>query len=310
MIRTAAGTKATAFGAAEWSMLGATALMWGASFLFIAIGLESLSPPVITLGRLLLGAAAVALVPRARLPVERGDLPAVALLGVVWMGIPFLLFPLAQQWVDSSIAGIINGATPLFAGIVAAVLLARRPGAAQAWGLALGFAGVVLVTAQSIGGDDRSPLGMALLLLAAACYGLALNISVPLVQKYGSLRVVLRGQLAAIVVVAPFGLWGLRSSSATWPAVGSVVFLGVLSSGLAMLLMSELAKRVGATRASVTIYLIPVVAVVLGATLRDERVTVLSLAGGVLVLAGAWLSSRRERPGGDAGEQPPKSVRQ
>lgn len=295
VLHTADGTKATAFGVTEWSLLSATALMWGSSFLFIAIGLESLAPPVITLGRLLLGAAAVVVVPRARLRVDREDLPAIALLGLTWMAIPFLLFPLAQQWVDSSIAGLINGSTPLFAAVFAALLLARRPALPQAAGLTLGFAGVVLITAQSIEGGDQSAAGLGMLVLAAACYGFSLNISVPLVQKYGSLRVMLRAQLVAITVVAPFGLWGLRSSAFSWPALGSVAFLGVLSSGVAMVLMGELAKRSGATRASVTIYVVPFVAVVLGATLRSEKVTALTLVGGLLVVLGAWSSSRRER---------------
>jgi drug/metabolite transporter (DMT)-like permease len=296
VLHTAEGAKESAFGAVEWSLLSAIALMWGSSFLFIAIGLESLSPPVITLGRLLLGAAALAVVPRARRGIERADLPAVAFLGITWMAVPFLLFPIAQQWVDSSIAGMINGSTPLFAGVFAAVFLARRPALPQAAGLALGFAGVVLITVQSIEGGEQSTAGIGMLVIAAACYGLSLNISVPLVQKYGSLRVLLRAQLVAITVVAPFGVWGLRSSVFSWPALGSVAFLGVLSSGLAMVLMGELARRAGATRASVTIYVVPFVAVVLGAALRSERVTALALLGGLLVVVGAWSSSRRERP--------------
>jgi drug/metabolite transporter (DMT)-like permease len=296
VMHTAAGTRDAAFGAIEWSLLSAIALMWGSSFVLIAVGLESLSPPVITLGRLLLGAAAIALVPRARLPVERGDMVPIALLGITWMAVPFTLFPLAQQWVDSSIAGLINGSTPLFAGVFAAALLARRPALPQVAGLTLGFAGVVVITVQSIEGGDQSALGLAMLVLAAACYGFSLNISVPLVQRYGSLRVLLRAQLVAIVTVTPFGLWGLGSSSFSWDALGAVAFLGVLSTGLAMVLMTELAKRAGATRASVTIYVVPFVAVALGATLRSERITVMSLVGGLLIVAGAWSSSRRERP--------------
>lgn len=296
VIRTSVGTRDAAFGPLEWSLLSTIALMWGSSFVLIAVGLESLSPPVITSGRLLLGAMAIALVPRARRPVEREDMLPIALLGITWMAVPFLLFPLAQQWVDSSIAGLINGSTPLFAGVFAAMLLAHRPALPQVAGLALGFAGVAVITVQSIEGGHQSPAGIAMLVLAAACYGFSLNISVPLVQKYGSLRVLLRAQLVAIAAVAPFGLWGLRSSSFAWPAFGAVAFLGVLSTGVAMVLMTELAKRAGATRASVTIYVVPFVAVTLGATLRSEQITVVSLIGGLLIVLGAWSSSRRERP--------------
>ena len=294
LLTTAAGTQAGPFGPLEWGLLAATALMWGSSFLWIAEGLESLSPPVITLFRLLLGAVALALVPRTRAPVDRQDLPRVAFVGVVWMAVPFLLFPVAQQWVDSSIAGMVNGATPLFAGVIAALLLRTRPGATQAAGLAVGFVGVVLISARSITGAEGSVTGVVLLLVATACYGLALNVTVPLAQRYGSLPVILRAQVVAVVLVAPFGIAGLAGSTWDWGAAGAVLVLGVFSSGVAFVTMSELARRVGATRGSVTIYLIPVVAVALGVAVRGEKVAWPALVGAVLVLVGAWLSSRRE----------------
>lgn len=303
LLHTAAGTQPSAFGFVDWVFLASIALMWGSSFMWIAVALESTAPSVIALGRLVLAAVAVSLVPRARRSVDCEDLPQVALLGVFWLAIPFLLFPLAQQWVDSSIAGMINGSTPLFAGVIGAIMLARRPGAAQAAGLVVGFIGVVLITVQSVGGE-QSFAGVGLLVVAAACYGLALNLSVPLAQKHGSLPVLLRAQLVAIVVVAPFGVAGIASTDPTWAALGAIAFLGVLSTALALVMMTELAKRVGATRASVTIYLVPVVAVVLGATLLRERVTALAIAGGAFVLVGASLSSRRDRTVGDSGALP------
>lgn len=296
VIRTSEGESSAAFGPVEWGLMLATAGMWGSSFVFIASALDTLSPPVISLGRVILGALAVALVPRARRPVDRSDLPTIAVLGVIWVGIPFLLFPIAQQWVDSSVAGLINGSMPIFAGTIAAVLLRRRPGPAQTIGLIVGFAGVVVVTVQSIGGEAQGAIGVGLLLLATACYGLAVNLTVPLTQRYGSLPVILRAQLFALIVIAPFGIWGLGSSTFTWPGLGAVAFLGVLGSGVALVFMGELGRRVGATRASVTIYLVPVVAVVLGAAVRSEVIAPLTVAGGALVLIGAWLTSRAERP--------------
>lgn len=293
-LSTATGTQPGPFGPLEWGLLAATASMWGSSFLWIAEGLESLSPPLITLLRLLLGASALALVPRTRAPVERADLPRVAFVGVVWMAIPFLLFPIAQQWVDSSVAGMVNGATPLFAGVIAALLLRSRPGATQVAGLVVGFAGVSLISVGSVTGAGGSLTGVVLLLVATACYGLALNVTVPLAQRYGSLPVILRAQVVAVLLVLPFGIAGIPGSTWDWGAAGAMLLLGVLSSGVAFVTMSELTRRVGATRGSVTIYLIPVVAVALGVAVRGERVTWPAIAGTILVLFGAWLSSRRE----------------
>lgn len=295
LFRTAAGASAAALGPAEWGLMLAIASMWGSSFLFIAVGLESLEPTVISFGRVLLGAIAIGLIPRARRAVDREDRPSLVLLGVVWIAVPFTFYPIAQQWVDSSVAGLINGSMPIFAGLIAAVMLRRRPGPAQIAGLAFGFAGVATITIQSVNAGDQSLLGIGLLIIATLGYGLSVNLTIPLTQKYGSLAVIWRAQLVAVALLLPFGLWGLQTSTFTWPVVGSLAFLGVLSTGVALVFMGELARRAGAVRASVTIYLVPVVAVILGVVVRDERRSLLTLVGGALVLIGAWLTSRVER---------------
>jgi drug/metabolite transporter (DMT)-like permease len=294
VLTTAPGTRPEAFGPAEWGLLIAIALMWGSSFLWIAAGLEHFSPPVVSLSRLLLGAAALALFPGTRAPVERADWPRIALLGVVWMAVPLLLFPIAQQWVDSSLAGAINGAMPLFSAALAAVLLRRLPGRWQAAGLAIGFAGVLAVTLSGATGATGSPLGMGLLLLATVLYALSFNLAIPLTQRYGSLPVLLRAQLVAIAVVLPFGLAGLPSSEWDWAAAGAMVLLGVFGSGLAFVASTTLGARAGPTRGALPIYFLPVVALVLGVAVRHERIAPVALAGVALVIAGAWLSSRRE----------------
>ena len=89
--------------------------IWGASFLFIDIGLDAMPPGLITLLRVGLGAAALALVPRQRVTYGRSDLRRIVLLSVVWVAIPFTLFPIAEQHVSSSVAGLLNGGTPIFA---------------------------------------------------------------------------------------------------------------------------------------------------------------------------------------------------
>jgi drug/metabolite transporter (DMT)-like permease len=294
MLTTAPGTRPEAFGAPEWGLVAAIALMWGSSFLWIAEGLEHFAPPVISLARLLLGVAALAVFPGTRARVERADWPRIALLGVVWMAVPLLLFPIAQQWVDSSIAGAINGSMPLFSATLAAVLLRRAPGRRQAAGLAVGFAGVLLVTLSGATGASGSPLGIGLLLFSTILYAVAFNLAVPLTQRYGSLPVLLRAQLVAIAVVLPFGLWGLPSSEWDWPAAGAMVLLGVLGSGVAFVASTTLGARAGPTRGAIPIYFLPVVAMALGVTVRHERVGPAAAAGVALVIVGAWLASRRE----------------
>jgi drug/metabolite transporter (DMT)-like permease len=302
LLQTGAGTNLEAFGVAEWSLLAAIATIWGSSFVLMEIGLRSFAPGLVSLLRVGLGAAALSLVPRARRTrIDRDDWPRVALLGVVWMGIPLLLFPVAQQWIDSSVAGMINGAMPLTVAAWASLLLGRAPGRTQLIGLVIGFVGIVAIALPEVpigsiaaGGTVARATGAGLVLLATVLYGLAANLAVPLQQRYGSLPVLLRAQGVALLVIAPFGLAALpRSSFGLGPAL-AMVPLGVLGTGLAFALMATLVGRVGGPRGSIAIYVVPVVAMVLGVVALGDRIHPLAIAGTGLVLVGAWVTSRRE----------------
>jgi drug/metabolite transporter (DMT)-like permease len=295
LLETGRGSRPGSFGPAEWALLVSVALIWGSSVLFIDIGLETLEPGVIAVARVALGVAALALVPAARRPIGRDDRLRVAFLGIIWSGLPLILFPVAQQWIDSSVAGMLNGAVPL-AGAAWAVVLLRRPlPRVHALGLLIGFLGVLAISWPQLAGSRATMLGASLVVLAVLCYGLAVNLAVPLQQRHGALPVLLRAQLAALVVLLPFGLWGLRGSSFAWPPVLAMLPLGILGTGLAFVLMTTLVGRVGGPRGAVATYFIPVVAIVLGVLVLDEQVAPSAVAGTALVVAGAWLTSRPER---------------
>lgn len=293
-LESAGGTRTEAFARLEWTLLASIALIWGSSFVLIDLGLDSFRPGVIAAARVLLGAAALAVIPAARKPIERDDLPRIAFLGVIWMGIPLSLFPIAQQWVDSSVAGMINGAMPLMAATWSILLLRRLPGRFQVAGLAVGFSGIVAISWEQVRGSSATLLGTVLVLLAITLYGLAANVAVPLQQRYGALPVLLRAQLAALVVVVPFGVTQLPGSSWSWGSAAAMVPLGALGTGLAFVLMATLVGRVGGPRGSVAIYFVPVVAMALGVVVLDETIPWSAVGGTALVLAGAWLTSRRE----------------
>jgi drug/metabolite transporter (DMT)-like permease len=297
LVATSEGSRAESFGPVEWGLLAAVALVWGSSFLFIEIGLESFRPGVVALARVALGAATIALIPGARRPVDRQDFPRIALLGVVWMAIPFVLFPTAQQWIDSAVAGMLNGAVPLISTPIAALLLHRMPGRKQMAGLGIGFLGVVAITAPQVQAGSSTALGAVLILAAVCLYGLGLNLAVPLQQRYGALPVLLRSQVAALVLLVPYGLWHGPGSQWSLSSALAMVPLGALGTGLAFVAMVNLAGRAGATRGSIAIYFVPIVAIGLGVLFRDEQVAALALVGVLLVIIGAWLTSRRERHG-------------
>jgi drug/metabolite transporter (DMT)-like permease len=183
---------------------------------------------------------------------------------------------------------------PIFAVAWSTYLLRRLPGWRQLVGIGLGFVGIVLVFVPELQTSADTALGAILALAAVVFYGLATNLAVPLQQKYGGPPVVLRSQTVALLLVLPFGLLQLGESTWSWESALAMVPLGVLGTGLAIVLMATLAGRVGAPRASIAIYFLPLVAVILGVFILGETVAPIALAGVVLVLAGAWIASRRE----------------
>ena len=281
----------TTFAAPEWLMLGGVSLTWGASFLFIDIGLEHFAPTLVAFGRIAFGALTLGAFPAARRPVPRSEWPLIAAMGVTWMAIPFVLFAVAQQWIDSSLAGMINAATPLFVALVAAAAVRQLPSRLQATGLIVGFGGVVAISLPSVGSGSNA-LGIGLVLLAAFLYGFAFNIAAPLQRRNGSLPVIWRAQLVAVVLVLPFAAVGATQSSFDLSSLLAVAALGSLGTALAFFWFTTLIGRVGSTRASVAIYLVPVVAIVLGAALNDETIHAAAILGTALVLAGAYVTSR------------------
>ncbi len=292
-----------AFDLADWAMLVTLALVWGSSFLLIEIGIEHFSPYQVAFLRTALAAGVLVAVPAARTRVARRDLPRVALLGTLWMAVPFVLFPLAQQWIDSSLAGMLNGAVPLFAAAIATLVARRLPPSGVMVGLLAGFGGIVLIGLPTVETAGTTLGGALLVLLATVFYGCALNLAVPLQRTYGAMPVVLRAQAFAAVLTAPLAAWTLPEASFAWSSTIAVAALGLFGTGLAMVLMTTLAGRVGASRGSIAIYFIPVVAIVLGVTFRGDVVHPLALVGTAVVIAGAWITSRAQR--GPATSAPP-----
>jgi len=285
------GSNRGAFSPADWALFAGLSLVWGSSYLFIALGLEAFTPGVITWGRVVLGAATVWLVPRARRQVARSDWPRLVVISFTWTAIPFTLFPLAQQWIASALAGMLNGVTPLAAAVISSAMLRRTPGRAQLVGLVVGLVGVALIGLPSLDGGSAA-LGVVLVLVASALYGLSSTLAVPLVQAYGSFPVMARMLALATVWTAPLALVDLASNTATPLAVGAVLALGVVGTGLAYVMMATLSGSVGSTRASFITYVIPAVALVLGVAVLGESVAALSVAGAGLVVAGSLLAGR------------------
>ena len=155
-------------------------------------------------------------------------------------------------------------------------------------GLISGVAGTVIIALPDLDGSS-SAVGVAMIVVAIAFYGVALNLARPLQQRSGALPVVWRALGVAVLLTAPLGLPAVLEARWTTRALLSMLALGGLGTCAANVLMTLAAGRLGATRASATLFLIPIVALLLGVVVRGERVALLSVAGAVVCLAGAAL---------------------
>src|SRR5437764_2904446 len=280
----------------RWMFVVVPGLIWGASFLFIAEGLQAVAPMGVTFMRIAIGFATLSLIPAARRPILRGDRAGTALLGVLWLAFPLSMFPFAEQHVSSALAGMLNGATPLFAALVASVLARRSPSRRVAAGLAIGFAGAALIALPSLPSPTATTHrvagqtnGILMILMALVSYAFAYSIARPLQQRHGALPVLLRAHGVALVLTAPFGAPALANAQWTGRSVGSLVALGALGTGVAYALLATAAGRMDATRASANNFIIPVVSLLLGITIRHEQVSSVAILGAGICLTGAWV---------------------
>lgn len=270
-------------------LLAAPGLIWGASFLFIAEGLRAMGPHGVTFTRIAIGFLTLSLFPAARGAVAREAWPRIILVGVVWMAFPLTLFPLAEQRVSSALTGMLNGANPLFTALVATFLTRRMPSRGILVGLGVGLFGAVLTAWPSLGEGRSSIVGVVLILAALLSYGFALNLAVPLQQKHGVLPVLWRALGTALVLTAPLGIPEVVQAQWSLGPGLSLLALGVFGTGIAYVLLTTAAGRLGATRASATTFLIPGVALALGMLVRGETVAPLAILGAAVCIAGAWL---------------------
>jgi drug/metabolite transporter (DMT)-like permease len=276
------------------------AAIWGTSFLFIKVGVRELHPLWLTFGRVAAGLLTLLVVlaaTRDRLPRDLrlwGHLSVVALLGVT---VPFTLFGYGEQRVSSVLAGIWNAATPLVA-LPLAVLVFRteRMTTRRAAGLAVGFAGVLVVLGvwQGVGGAKLT--GQLLCFGAAMCYAVA----IPYQKRFIAGRTGSGVSMAAtqlLIALAQLAVAAPLLAGAP-PAPGSlstevllaVLALGALGTGLAFVLNFHVIRVAGASTSTSVTYLMPVVATLVGVLILREHLHWYQPVGAAVVLAGVAVS--------------------
>ena len=280
------------------------ALIWGSAFLWIKLADRGFSPVEVTLARLALGAAvlfAIVRVRREAIPRSGSLWVHIAVAALFANAVPYLLFAVAEQTVDSSTAGIINATTPLWTVVLAlAVRHQKTVTSWQAAGLITGFAGAVLIfTPWHTAGGLFSAGGLECL-AASVSYAVSYIYVDRFLARRGIGAVVLSAyQLAAAAVMLAITLavTGAPTPHVTAAeTVAAIAVLGIIGTGFAYVLNYQIITSEGATVASTVTYLLPVVAIVLGVLVLGESITVTTLAGIALVLAGVALTRRRVEP--------------
>ncbi|MFB9372667.1 DMT family transporter [Algimonas porphyrae] len=292
----------TRMGRAEVAILLVLGLLWGGSYFFVEILLQSLPPFSIIAVRLTLASAVLwGLVAVTRTPVPRhaGGWATLATVGLIGVAVPFMLIVWGQTRITGGLAAILNATAPLFTVVIAGLFLTdERITLAKFGGVAIGLLGVgVLVGPSAILNANGSALGQAAVILAALCYSVAGIVSRRFSRIGISPLMVATGQcsLAAILMVplaiATDGLAPLAAAPCdAWLAL---LALALLSTVLAYILYFRLIDRAGATNAVLVAYLIPVSAIALGAMFLGERLTPMQLAGGALIGVGLLVTDGR-----------------
>jgi drug/metabolite transporter (DMT)-like permease len=283
-----------------WAFL-ALSLVWGASFLFIKVGLEGLSPAQVVLGRILLGAltlAAIMTVTGRRWPRERRVWGHMIVVGTFFCAVPFTLFAWAEQYVPSSLASIYNATTPIMTLLLTPLVLrSERLDRTRVAGLIVGILGVVVLTGpwQLFGtGDVRATIPAQLACLGATVsYGFAGLYLRRFVSglPYDSVTLSSVQLTMASVVVLLFAPFTARGPiSLNLPVVLSVAVLGIVGTGIAYIWFTRIIRDWGAARASTVTYLAPVVGVALGVLVLGESIHWYEPVGGAIVIAGILVS--------------------
>ncbi|MEY3677484.1 MAG: hypothetical protein RL351_711 [Actinomycetota bacterium] len=279
-------------------------LIWGSSFLFIALGLETLSPTGIAFWRTFIGAItllAVVLIGRIKFVRGWNAWVRIWIAGLFMSAIPAVLFGYAEQHVSSALASIINASTPIFT--VIAILIAFRaekPKREVLIGLTVGLLGVFVVLGIWNGFGANEPLAIGALILAVICYG----IGSPFLRKYVEpLKIkpeaAVFGQVStSAITLLPFYLFGgLTAGPITFHAVAAMLALGVFGTGLAYVMYYKLLAQVGSAIGSAVTYISPIVGVILGILLLGETISWNEPVGAAIVLLGAAVAQGRIKLG-------------
>lgn len=274
----------------------ALACCWGPSFLFMKIAVEYVPPITIATLRVAIGA----IILYSILKFKKISLPKFgvawkhfAVMGIFSCAIPFALFPISEQYIDSSFAAILNGTTPLFTMVIAHYVTSNDHFTrSKLIGSIIGFSGLLVLVAPSILGAKMTIFGIMVGIIASASYGVGFVYAKKYMSNFPPLVVPTAQLFLASLFLLPFSLifespLSLRIISL--PAILSILGLAALGSALAFVLYYKLINRTSATYTSAVNYILPPFGIILGMVILDEKLTWTSYAGSLMILLGVMI---------------------
>lgn len=275
----------------HWIVFILLGVIWSSSFLWIKIGVQKVGPMSLVAFRMLFGALTAGVIAYFQgIPFSRNwkDWGVFAIFGPLSLAIPIFLISWGEQTIDSAVASILNATVPLFTLIIAHFWLSDDKITFQkTLGLLMGFAGVVILLSKDlIASQHASAIGQAAVILASLFYAA----SAVGIRKYTiHINNVMRG--VGLLTTSAILMWlvgpvferpfEIPQLPITWIAA---LWLGILGSGLAMIMMYYLIHEIGPTRASLVTYLFPVGGVLLGVLFLNEQLSWQLIAGTILII--------------------------
>jgi drug/metabolite transporter (DMT)-like permease len=267
-----------------------TSSLWGSSFLLMKFALDELDPFQIAFYRILIGMIFINSLRFEKVKISYKDHFYTAIVGILWMSLPFYLFAESEKTITSSLAGLVNGSTPIFISMFAVLFFKQRISNIKKVYLFSGFVGIYILTFGFQIANLELNKGIVLALLASISYGLAANIVQPLIKTYGALnttRMVLRyASLFSFILFSLNSDYLLPTLEGSLP---SILILGIGGSGIAFLSFYKLIDDVGAIFGSITVYIIPIFSVIFGYLFLNETTSLSQISGIIVIVLSAYL---------------------
>ncbi|HEU5470221.1 MAG TPA: DMT family transporter [Actinophytocola sp.] len=286
---------------------GATMLLWASAFVAIRAAAPYFSPGALALGRMLVASVvlgAILLIRREGWP-SRAAWPGIIASGVLWFGLYMVTLNWGEESVDAGTAALIMGVGPILIALLSARLLHERITRFLLIGLAVSFAGTAVIGISVSDGGGSSVAGMLLCLVAAAAFACGVVAQKPALRHASAVQVTTFGCVVASVACLPFaGQLVTEVGAAPAPAVLNMVYLGLFPTALAFTTWGYALHRLRAGTLGATTYVVPVLVVALSWIVLREVPGALTVAGGLLCLAGVAVSRMRDRQPAPAVRQP------